>query len=80
MSMETLRTFLGWGAVLNLVWLTIIFCLFALGKDWIHRFHSRWFSISKETMTTVVYMLLGWYKLATFLLFVIPYVVLRFFM
>lgn len=78
MSMETLRAFLGWGAVLNLVWLTVLFCLFTLGKDWIYRIHSRWFSIPKETMETVVYAIMGWYKLATFLLFVIPYAVLRF--
>ena len=79
MSIETLRTFLGWSALLNLIWLTFLFFVFMLGKEWIYRLHSHWFSLSREAMDSIIYAAMAWYKLATFLFFVMPYLVLRFF-
>ena len=61
MSIETLRTFLGWSALLNLVWLTFLFFVFMLGKEWIYRLHSHWFSLSREAMDSILYAAMAWY-------------------
>lgn len=78
MTLETLRAFFGWGALLNLVFLTAVFFLFLCARDVIYRVHGRWFPISRETFHAVIYAGMAWYKLAAFLFFVIPYCVLRF--
>ena len=80
MTLEMLRAFFGWGALLNLLLLTFIFFVFLLGGDMIYRVHSRWFRISRETAHAILYAAMAGYKLATFLLFGVPYLVLRFFM
>lgn len=78
MTIEMMRAFFGWGALFNLLFLTAVFFLFLLGRDVIYRVHSRWFPIPRETFLAVIYAGMAWYKLATFLFFVIPYCVLRF--
>lgn len=78
MTVEILRTFLGWGAILNLLFLSLTFFFFLCAHKLIYRIHSRWFNISQESFHTVLYAAMAWYKLATFLFFVIPYCALRF--
>ena len=39
--------------------------------------HARWFKISRERFSESHYVMIGYYKLAIFLLNVTPYVVLR---
>lgn len=78
MTFETVRAFFGWGALLNLIFLTLIFLFFISSRNIIYQVHSRWIPIPRETFLTVIYAGMAWYKLATFLLFVIPYCVLRF--
>lgn len=80
MSLEQLRAFLGWGAILNLVFLSFVFFFFLAARDLMYRLHGRWFGLSKETLSAILYGMMAWFKLATFLFFIIPYVVLRFFM
>lgn len=80
MNIDLMAAFFGWGALLNLIFLTFVFVVFMLGRNIVFRLHEQWFSIPKETVTAVIYGGMAWFKLATFLLFVIPYLVVRFFM
>lgn len=78
MTLEMLCAFFGWGAILNLLFLSLTFFFFMCCRKLIYRIHSRWFEISPETFYGVLYAAMAWYKLSTFLFFVIPYLVLRF--
>ena len=52
-------------------------CLFC--RDMIYSLHCRWFDIPKEAVNAVLYAAIAWFKLVTIAFFVMPYLVLRFF-
>ena len=79
MTVEQLCSFLGWGAVCNIVFLSVMFFVFLASRDLIYRLHGHWFGLSKETINAIVYGGMCYYKLATFAFFVMPYIALRFF-
>ncbi|MGB5397078.1 MAG: DUF6868 family protein [Gammaproteobacteria bacterium] len=78
MSIEELIRFLGWCGVINIAVLLYWFLFMVLAHDWVYRLHSRWFKISRETFDATQYAAMAYYKLATFLFTIIPYLVLRF--
>ncbi len=78
MNLDTLRSFLGWGAILNFFFVSIWFFLFLFAKEGIHRLHSRWFPLSRESFAVIHYSGMAGYKLLTWLFFAMPYFVLRF--
>jgi hypothetical protein len=75
---ENLRTFLGWCVVLNLGMLTCWFLALVFARDFVFRIHSWWFEISKESFDEIHYTMMAYYKLAVFLFYLTPYLVLRF--
>ena len=77
MSIESIRTLLGWGAIVNLIFLSIWFFVFVRAHDWIYMLHRRWFDFPSQTFDTVHYALMAWYKLTIWMTFIIPYLVLR---
>ena len=79
MTLELLQSFLGWGAVCNIAFLSVMFCLFHAGRELIYRLHGRWFGLPKETINAILYGAMAFYKLAIFAFFVMPYIALRFF-
>ena len=80
MTLEQLQSFLGWGAVCNIAFLSAMFCLFLAWREWIYSQHGRWFGLPKETLNAILYGAMAFYKLAIFAFFVMPYIALRFFM
>ncbi|MCL1985233.1 MAG: hypothetical protein FWG59_02145 [Betaproteobacteria bacterium] len=79
MTVELLRSILGWGAICNIAFLSVIFCIFLAGRELIYSLHGRWFGITKETINAILYGAMAFYKLAIFAFFVMPYIALRFF-
>lgn len=77
MNLEVVRAFLGWSAVLNILFLSLWFLAFTLAHDWIFSLHRRWFRIPRETFDAIHYAGMAWYKVALWLFFLIPYIVLR---
>jgi len=79
MTLELLRSFLGWVAVCNIVLLCamVLVCIFCRGL--IYNLHCRWFDIPKEAVNLILYAALAWYKLVNIAFFIMPYLVLRFF-
>ena len=77
-TLELIRAFLGWAAIFNLILLLIWAGLFIYARDWMVRLHSRWFKLSPEVFDAMHYAGMGLYKLAIWMLLVIPYLVLRF--
>jgi hypothetical protein len=76
MTLEAIRTFLlcslGLAYALLLVW----FAVFAFFHDGLHRLHGRWFKLPVETFDAIHYGGMAVYKIATLLLFAIPWLAL----
>jgi len=78
MSVELLRTVLGWAAMLNLLFVTLWFTLFLTLHNRMYAWHRRWFRLSEETFDAIHYAGMAFHKAATWLLFIMPWVALHF--
>lgn len=76
MDMTTLQSFFGWSALINMAVLMIWWIMILLASDWIYRFHTRWFRLSRETFDAMHYAGLGLYKVAIYLFFIVPWIAL----
>ncbi len=76
MTIDLLRSVLGWCAVINIGILLWWFIFFVYGHDLIYRIHSRWFKIPVETFNAIHYAAMAFYKLIVVVFIVIPYFVL----
>ena len=79
MTADLLRSFLGWAAICNIAFLSVMFFVFMVGREWVYNLHGRWFGIPKETINAILYGAFAFYKLAIFAFFIMPYFALRFF-
>lgn len=77
MDIEFVLRVLGWCSLINTGLLLSWFLVFMTAHDSMHRFHGKWFALSAKEFDRVHYMLMGIYKLAIILFFLIPYLVLR---
>lgn len=77
MAIETIRNMLGWCTLINLSILLSWFLLFAVARDWIYRFHGRWFRLTTERFDAIHYSGMAFFKLGIVLLNLTPYLVLR---
>ena len=76
MSLDTARHLLLWCAVINYGVLLLWFAVFLLARDWMHRFHGRWFRLSPEQFDGVHYAGMAAFKLGIILLNLVPYLAL----
>lgn len=77
MTIDQMREFLGWCAVMNLG-LLLWWCLFiALAHDRVYRLHGKWFKLSIERFDAIHYAGMAFFKLFVFLFNVVPYFALR---
>lgn len=76
MNLELARSIFLWCTAINygvlLVWLLI----FALARDWLHRFHGRWFRLSGERFDALHYAGMSVYKIGIILFNLVPFLVL----
>ena len=79
MTIDVLKTFLGWCTIINYGLLIIWFLLFVFARPWLHQMHSEWFNISDENFDLIHYVLMSFYKFNIFLFMLIPYIVLSLF-
>ncbi|MEO8158975.1 MAG: DUF6868 family protein [Betaproteobacteria bacterium] len=77
MSIDTLRGFLGWCAVINYGVLLGWFLVFVLAHDWMQRLHGRWFRLTVGQFDSIHYAAMAIFKLGILLLNVVPYVAIR---
>jgi hypothetical protein len=76
MSIELTRNFLLWCTVINYGILLVWFLVFTLARDWMRRFHGRWFRLSDEQFDALHYMGMSIYKIGILLLNLVPFLVL----
>ena len=77
-TIENLRILLGWCALINMVIMLVWFLAFIFARDFVFKMHTRWFKISDERFDEIHYVMMGYYKMAWFLINLLPYLVLRF--
>ena len=80
MTMELLRSFLGWAAVCNIAFLCGVFFLYLACRDAIYRMYCNVFGVQEETINAVLFGAAVFYELLIFAFFIMPYIALRFFM
>jgi len=80
MTFEIFRAILGWSAILNLILLSLWFFIFLFMHDALYRMHGRWFHFSRETFDAIHYTGMAFYKIATWMFFIFPYLVMRLFL
>jgi hypothetical protein len=77
MTMESLTTFFGWCAVLNIAYLIIATIMIASLKDWMFGIHGKLFGITKEVAFPKYFMFVAKYKILTLIFSVVPWVALK---
>ncbi len=76
MTIELVRSMLGWCTLLNVGLLMWWFLFFWLAHDWVYRFHSRIFKLPVETFDAIHYAGMAFFKIGIFLLNLVPYLAL----
>jgi Family of unknown function (DUF6868) len=76
MSIELTRSFFLWCTVINYGILLLWFLVFAIARDWMRRFHGRWFRLSEEQFDALHYVGMSIYKIGILLFNLVPFIVL----
>jgi hypothetical protein len=75
-TLEQLRSFLLWSALLNYAVLLFATLAWVLAGDALYRLHARWLPIERAHANTAIYLMLGLFKLGIWLLFLAPWLAL----
>ncbi len=73
MTIEIVRSFLGWSSVINVGLLLYWFLFIMFAHDWVYRVHSKWFKIPVDKFDTVHYAGMMYLKIAIFVFNIVPY-------
>ena len=63
--------------VLAVCLLLFSFVFYLLAADWAYSMHSRWFGISRHDFDLMYYYVMAFFKMASFLFFLIPFVAIK---
>ncbi len=77
MTLETLTTFFGWMAVLNIALLLLGSLALMVVKDWASDIHARFFHLEPSFVRETMYAWLGTFKTMALVLSLVPYLALR---
>jgi hypothetical protein len=76
-SLETLRAFLGWCTAINMGVLILATIAVTLMRGSVGKIHAKMFGLDEAEMSRQYFQYLGQYKIATFVLNLVPYLALR---
>ena len=77
MTVENLRSMLGWCTLINIALLLWWWLMLSFAHDWVYRFHGNWFRLSVETFDAIHYSGIAVFKIAIFMFNLVPYLALR---
>ena len=77
MTLDALTTFFGWCAVINIAVLLISTFLIMIFKQAVMRLHSKFFDVTQDDLPAMYFNYLGNYKIATYVLSIVPYIALK---
>ena len=78
MTLEILRSFFGWCALINvaLILWWALFIMFA--SDWVYRMHGRFFKgLARESFDAIHYAGLAFFKIIVFVFNFVPWIALH---
>ncbi len=73
MTIETVRSFLGWCSIINIGLLFYWFLFIMFAHDWVYLVRSKWFKIPVEKFDTVHYAGVMYFKIVVFVFNIVPY-------
>jgi len=76
-TIDTLATFLGWCSVINMAVLLFSTAILIMFKSFISGIHSKMFGVSPSSLLPAYFQYLGNYKIAIFMLNIVPYLALK---
>ena len=76
MTLAHLQSFLLWAAALNYALMILVFLAWIVAGDSLYRLHTRWFAIDRAHCDIAIYLMLGFYKIVTWVFFIVPWIVL----
>jgi hypothetical protein len=74
MDIEMMKDFLLWAVAIGYAILFIWFLAFMSGRDWMRRFHGRWFRLPEETFDVIHYGGMAIFKIGIILFALVPYI------
>lgn len=77
MTIEMIRSALGWCSIINIGLLLWWVFVITLAHDRVYKFHGKWFKLSVEKFDEVHYTGMAFFKIAIFLFNIVPYFALR---
>ena len=77
MDIEVVTRFFMWCTIINAGLLIFWALMCFLGLGFVHRMHSKWFPMPRETFNVVMYSFLGFYKIVVIVFNIVPYVALQ---
>ena len=77
MTLEVIRSFLGWCSVINMGILLYWFVFIAFAHDWVYRIHSKWHNISVDKFDAIHYSGMMYFKITVFAFNIVPYFALH---
>jgi hypothetical protein len=76
-TIETLTEFFGWCAVINIGFLLLATFFLASMRGFALNMHTKMFALSEEDVLRAYFQYLAQYKIAAFVLSVVPYLSLK---
>ncbi len=77
MELETLKGFLGTCALLNIAFMFIWLAVYKLMGELQYKMVNYFYGVDKKEFSVLNLTLIAYYKLATFMFFIIPYLALQ---
>ena len=77
MTLDTLTTFFGWMALLNIVFLGLAALLLLTFKNRFAPMHAAMFDLDETEVKRAYFRWLAYYKIAALIFSIIPYIALR---
>ncbi|MFC1593965.1 DUF6868 family protein [Candidatus Omnitrophota bacterium] len=77
MTIETIRTFLGWCTVINSGVFMLSSILIIAIRGTASRFHGKMFNLDEKSLSQAYFQYLGQYKIAIIVFNIVPYFALK---
>jgi hypothetical protein len=77
MTLELIRSVLGWCALINMGLLLFSFFMIIAMRSMIHKIHGRWFKLSPEQFDMALYRALVGMKTSVFIFNIAPWIALH---
>ena len=76
-SIDTLTSFFGWCAILNIAMLSLTVVLVTVFREGLIKIHTRMFGVDRKNLEVIYFQYLGHIKIAIFMLNLMPYIALK---